>query len=285
MRLKGAETLMCLSLMDEDWDIAIILDACRYDVFKNLHGQYLPEGKLEKRFGASDTFDWLHSVFDGNETHNIIYVSGHPGINGKGVAWGKFDAGEKFYKVYDAWISGWDWRIGSSLPHEVARVAVKAISEYPDRKTIIHFMQPHFPYRKAPCPSTYSDLRGVKRNPRLGFLFERLLRHLIRSSDVNLSRFRITYWKLKKILNLDFLEDLNEIYWREYSIDDLRYFYRDNLEWVLKSVGEIVEEFDNLKITVTSDHGEAFGENGEFFHLYRTRNPVVRLVPFWQNEI
>ena len=270
--------------MDEYWDIAIILDACRYDAFKDLYRRYLPQGKLEARLGASDTFDWLHSVFNGNQTHDIVYVSAHPGINGKGVAWGHFNAKEKFYKVYDAWIDGWDWRIGSSLPDEVARIASEAISEHPDRKIIIHFIQPHFPYRKAPCPSTYSDLRCAKKNPKLGILLERFLRNLMCSFDANFSRLRITYWRLKKILNLGFLEDLNEIYWRKYAIKDLRYFYRDNLKWVLESVREIVKEFNDAKIIITSDHGEAFGENGEFFHLYRTKNPVVRLVPFWQNK-
>jgi hypothetical protein len=271
--------------MDEQWDIAIILDACRYDVFKEVYRKYLPLGKLEKRIGASDTFDWLHLVFNGSGTNNIVYVSAHPGINSKGVVWGGFDAKERFYKVYDAWLSAWNWSIGSSPPDEVTRIAVQAINEYPHRKVIIHFIQPHFPYRKAPCPSTYFDLRCAKRNPELAILLERLLRNLIDSLDINFSRFRIAYWKLKKFLRLNFLEDLNEIYWREYSIEDLRYFYRDNLEWVLESVVDVIKEFDDRKIVITSDHGEAFGENGDFFHLYRTKNPVVRLVPFWQNSV
>lgn len=274
---------MCLSLMKEKWDIAIILDACRYDVFREVYREHLPSGRLEKRLGASDTFDWLHSVFNGDGTNNVIYVSAHPGINSKGFRWGDFDAVERFYKVYDAWSSAWDWSIGTSLPDEVAKVAVQAINEHPDRKTIIHFIQPHFPYRKAPCPSTFSDLRCSRKNPKLGILVERLLRNLMSSLYVDFSRFRGTYWRFKKILNLDFLEDLNEFYWREYDVRDLRRFYRDNLEWVLESVVKIVEEFCDSGIVVTSDHGEAFGENGEFFHVYRTRNPAVRCVPFWRN--
>lgn len=276
---------MCLCLMKEQWDIALVLDACRYDIFEEVHKEYLPSGKLEKRIGASDTFDWLHSVFNGSKTNDMVYVSAHPGINGKGVAWGDFNANERFYKVYDAWLTAWDWNIGSSLPGGVAEVAAKAISHHIDRRVVIHFMQPHFPYRKAPCPSTYFDLRCAKKNSKLAVLLERLLRNVINSLDVNCSRFRIAYWKLKKLLRLNFLEDLNEIYWREYSAEDLRHFYRDNLEWVLDSVVEIVQKFDDRRIVITSDHGEALGERGEFFHLYRTDNPVVRLVPFWHNEI
>jgi hypothetical protein len=141
-------------------------------------------------------------------------------------------------------------------------------------------MQPHFPYRKAPCPAKYSDLRGTRENKKLGTLIERLIRNLTSSRCIDLSRYRTTYWKAKKILNLKFLEDLNEIYWRQYSVEDLRWFYRDNLKWVLESVAKIFEEI-NSRIIITSDHGEAFGENGEFFHVYKTRNRVVRCVPFY----
>lgn len=276
---------MCLSLMEEQWDIAIILDACRYDIFKEAYEQYLPSGKLEKRAGASDTFEWLHTVFNGGRASNIVYVSAHPGINSKGVAWGNFNASERFYRVYDAWLDAWSWRLGSSLPNKVARIAVNAIAEHPKRKVIIHFIQPHFPYRKAPCPSTYFDLRCAKSNPEMAILLERFARNLIKSLDFNFSRFRIAYWKFKKLLRLNFLEDLNEIYWRKYSVDDLKYFYRDNLEWALSSAMQIIERFSDHKIVITSDHGEALGENGEFFHLYKTKNPVVRVVPFWRNNL
>ena len=171
------------------------------------------------------------------------------------------------------------------MPREVAEVASRAIYEHRDRKKIIHFMQPHFPYRKAPCPSTtYSDLKGTRKNQKLGLIAERIMRNLILSLRLNVSGFRTTYWQIKRILRLDFLEDLNELYWREYAVSDLRNFYRDNLEWVLEPVGRIAEEFSDSRIVITSDHGEAFGENGEFFHVYKTRNPVVRCVPFWRNE-
>jgi len=271
---------VCLDLLKEDWDIAVVLDACRYDTFKEIHRQYLPSGRLEKRVGASDTLDWLLSVFNEETGYdNIIYVSAHPGINGRDVAWLSFNANGRFCKVYDAWVSGWDWEIGTTSPSEVVKIAVQARKEYPDKKMLIHFIQPHFPYRKAPRPSTYSDLKGVKGNPKLDYLAQKLFRDL----GLNLSRFRTRYWTARKILNLR-CEDLNEFYWREYAVEGLRGLYRDNLEWVLGYVKKIIKEFDYARIVVTSDHGEALGEHGEFFHLYKTENPAVRLVPFWSYE-
>lgn len=285
MKKSFGEKLLCLSLLKEKWDVAIILDACRYDTFKKVHDEYLPSGRLQRRFGASDTLDWLYSVF-GKDGRNdaIIYVSAHPGINGKGVPWQFFDANEKFYRVYDAWLNGWDRKIGTALPNEVAENAIQARKRHPNKKIIAHFIQPHFPYRKAPCTLAYSDLKGVRMNPKLGVLLERLLRDLISFLNVNFSTFRTKYWAVKRVLNLNFLEDLNEVYWKEYDVEDLRDFYEDNLKWVLGYVKNMVEQLDDAEIVITSDHGEAFGESGDFFHPYKTKNPVVRQVPFWRNK-
>lgn len=267
--------------MKEEWDIAVVLDACRYDSFQKIYKHYLPLGRLEKRFGASDTINWLISVFSEKTwCDNLIYVSAHPGINSRGIPWVYFNANGKFFKVYDAWISGWDPEIGTTLPNEVVKIAAQARKEFPNKKMLIHFVQPHFPYRKAPRPSIqYSDLKGVKCNSKLDFLLQKLFRDL----GINSSRFRTLYWTARKFFNLK-CEDLNEFYWRKYAVEELRIFYRDNLEWVLKYVKKIVEDFNYTRIVVTSDHGEALGEHGEFFHLYKTKNPVVRLVPFWMYE-
>ena len=110
--------------MKEYWDIAVVLGACRNNIFEEVHREHLPFGSLEKRLGASDTFDWLHSAFRGYAANDIVYVSAHPGINAKGVPWGGFNANERFYKVCDVWLSAWDWSVGASLPEEVAKVAV-----------------------------------------------------------------------------------------------------------------------------------------------------------------
>ena len=92
---------MCLGLMEEEWDVAIILDACRYDTFKEVYRKYLPKGKLEKRIGANETLDWLKKNF--NDYHDVVYISGHPGINSFGIPWGGFNARDKFHKVIDVW--------------------------------------------------------------------------------------------------------------------------------------------------------------------------------------
>jgi len=71
---------MCLSLMKEKWDVAIILDACRYDTFLKFHELIGQPTELESRIGATYTLEWLRQVF-GKKKWKVVYVSGHPGIN------------------------------------------------------------------------------------------------------------------------------------------------------------------------------------------------------------
>ncbi|PTD94209.1 hypothetical protein C9439_03940 [archaeon SCG-AAA382B04] len=67
------------NLLDEEWDICIVLDACRYDVFKDLYKEYL-RGELEKRKSkGSNTLSWLKNTFP--KTYNITYVSSNPFIS------------------------------------------------------------------------------------------------------------------------------------------------------------------------------------------------------------
>jgi hypothetical protein len=75
------------------------------------------------------------------------------------------------------------------------------------------------------------------KEPKVGGLAEMLLRRLKSFLRLDVGSSRTLYWRVKKSLRLDFLEDLNEMYWREYPVNDLKRFYSDNLEWVLKTVG------------------------------------------------
>lgn len=58
------------------WDILIILDACRYDFFRKVYGNYLP-GHLKKRKSrGSGTTEWLAKTF--KEVYDITYISANP---------------------------------------------------------------------------------------------------------------------------------------------------------------------------------------------------------------
>lgn len=67
----------------EDWDILIILDACRYDVFEKVHGTYL-DGELKKvRSEGSETREWLKKTWV--DKYDLSYYSANPYVNSLGV--------------------------------------------------------------------------------------------------------------------------------------------------------------------------------------------------------
>ncbi|MFB6295104.1 MAG: hypothetical protein ABEI97_05055, partial [Candidatus Nanohaloarchaea archaeon] len=63
----------------EEWDMLIVLDACRYDTFKELNT--IP-GELKKvKSRATSTPQWLERNFSGDQ-NDIVYAAGNPFVSG-----------------------------------------------------------------------------------------------------------------------------------------------------------------------------------------------------------
>jgi hypothetical protein len=125
--------------LDEDWDTVIVLDACRFDVFKQVYTEFdnLAEGVLEKGYrNESNTLDFVNSEMTGSYNHTIY--SAHPGMNTCHDAFDYF-AGDHFEEVVDLASSAWSEEVGTVKPEEFL--------EYDDfRNSVLWFMQPHSPY-------------------------------------------------------------------------------------------------------------------------------------------
>ncbi len=268
-------------LPEEDWDVAIILDACRYDSFESHYQEYLDGGSLEKRTGGSCTTHWLRKVFR-KKYPEIVYVSGNPWVNSI-TSWNGFEPSSKFGKILDVWKEGWDEEKETIPPEEVTKKAIEAVKNHPKKRVIIHYLQPHYPYLSRKVPSDVQmhfdgiegrDGRSKDKFSKFSdFISERLERILGRE----------TFWKFRDYLDIrtDYIE---EYLWRTFNGEELEELYKQNLERVLGEVETLLDHLEG-KIVVTSDHGEALGENGDFFHPYGTKNPAVREVPYWETKI
>src|SRR6056297_1717045 len=65
-----------IDIFSEDWDNFVILDACRYDIFRNQ--SELP-GHLESRTSkGSSTVEFLKANFDGRDLRDTVYVTANP---------------------------------------------------------------------------------------------------------------------------------------------------------------------------------------------------------------
>jgi hypothetical protein len=126
-----------IDIFAEDWDNLIILDACRYDEFERR--STLP-GRTESRISRGSTSsEFIRGNFTEKTLHDVVYVSAN-GWYAKlkdniGTDIHTFEFVER-----DA-MGGL-----TSRPETVAAAARDAAETYPNKRLIVHFMQPHQPY-------------------------------------------------------------------------------------------------------------------------------------------
>jgi len=131
-----------LGFFERDWDNLVLLDACRYDAFAAVSD--LP-GDLESRHtNSSSTIEFLKRYVDGRDLTDTVYVTANPQHYRKS----KRDyISSEFHDVIEVWQEdGWDDSFRTVRPETVADAAERAAAQYPNKRLLIHFMQPHYPY-------------------------------------------------------------------------------------------------------------------------------------------
>lgn len=265
--------------LDEDWDFLIILDACRYDYFKEIYRDYLPAGKFEKVLSpASHTDEWVKKVFS-DIYDDIVYISANPFINSKGI---KGFNPKKFFKVIDVWYDGWDENCNTVPPDKVNEATLNAVRKYINKRFIIHYMQPHAPYLSL------RDLGGgdisADRSCRVvGKKIEKIhpkirdiLDYLYIKQD-NLLKRRGIAWKFAQSLGLPPLDPMDAAL-RVAGQDGLKQAYKENLREVLKCINLLLQTISG-KIIIIADHGELLGEGGDYSHRMGYHVPLLIEVP------
>lgn len=138
-------------IWSRNWKYLVVLDACRYDYFERIYKEFpmLKQGRLMKVISPGPTTtEWLIQTFRNRECKDIVYISANPYINSKGIAYGGFNPRKHlhFFKIIDVWDWGWDESLGTVHPKEVNKAAIIASRLYKDKRFIIHYLQPHYPY-------------------------------------------------------------------------------------------------------------------------------------------
>ena len=142
-----------VDVFDEDWDNLVILDACRYDLFEAEHD--LP-GRLEaRRSRGSSTVEFLKANFDERDLEDIVYVTANPQLY-------RHDSiTPSLHATINVWQEkGWNSDYRTVLPETLTEHARKAASEYPDKRLVVHYIQPHYPFI-GPTGQEHFDLDSL----------------------------------------------------------------------------------------------------------------------------
>ena len=128
-----------VDIFAEDWDNLIILDACRYDMF----AEYNPlPGKLESRQSrGSATVEFLRGNVDGTDLRDTVYVTANPKLTEH-----EETINASFHNVVDVWVDGWDDERRTVLPETTTEYAIEAAEQYPNKRLLVHYVQPHYPF-------------------------------------------------------------------------------------------------------------------------------------------
>ncbi|WP_255212544.1 LTA synthase family protein [Halorubrum sp. CBA1229] len=234
--------------MSEDWDNLILLDACRFDQFERLN---TINGDLQTRTSlGSGTPEFLTKNFEGTTHHDTVYITANPMYRTKSLK-------DVFHEVIDVWGSEWDDQQKTVRPEKMAEATLEAYEEFPGKRIISHFMQPHYPF-------IGDSAREIGDHAGYEWAYRR-----VQGEDA--TRDHSTIWALLDEGKVDV-----EAVWRAYD---------ENLEIALPHVERLVNTFDE-KVVVTSDHGNLVNERITPFgkrvsgHPIETYTDELRKVPW-----
>jgi len=145
-----------VDIFEKDWDTLLILDGCRYDYFADLVSEYDIGGTLDSRISrGSATPEFLRGNFHGKTLHDAVYVTASTMLYQEGVFDDVVDV--EFHDTVDVWADSIDYGVDGVPPGPVARHTREAAEAYPNKRLLVHYMQPHAPYIEEKGQETFPD--------------------------------------------------------------------------------------------------------------------------------
>lgn len=243
---------------DEDWDLLVILDACRVDVLEDVADNYDFIETVGSRWSVgSHSHEWLTQTFSedyAEEIADTAYISGNGHTHGTFVkreyppdetvpfCWPNWRSArtEDFGQLDMLWETAHQDELGVP-PRAITDRTVEVAREPDYDRLIAHYMQPHIPY--------IAGALAEDRSP----------------TDVEAKG-----WKLVESGDADH--------------DEVWQLYEDNLRLVLDEVELLLENVNAEKVVVTADHGNAFGEYSIYGHPEGMPLPTVKKVPWMETS-
>lgn len=234
-----------VDVVDESWDVLVVLDACRADLFEEVADLDEYDSFTVRKSAGSATDEWAKANFEGQAQTDTVYVSGNPVVS----RWVQ----TAFAQFIEVWRDNFDPELGTVPAELVTEAAIDAYEANPEKRLIVHYLQPHYPFVKDP------ELRFTR--------FEG-------TDEVTVSDARSGASDVWEAVGLGLVEP--ETVWAA---------YRRNLEYVLDAIEPLLEAVSG-RIVITSDHGNVLGERARpiplklYGHPSGVHHPALRSVPW-----
>lgn len=244
-------------IWEKDWNILCVLDGCRLDLmYEYLDGPTEIDVKEvdSLRSVGSMSPEWLGNTFNpkyAKKMEKTAYISGNPWTANEEAEHEHLPLSDEDFGYFEeAWRANWSDETGMDIstvpPEPLTDSAMAVLEEESPEYLIVHYMQPHEPFRSR--PSWFS-------NSSKGIDLDR---------DLNGSK-KSSIWHRNRNGEIDSQE--------------LWDAYKDNLEWVMEDIHRFANSI-NDDIVLTADHGNAMGEWGVYGHPSGSPISELRDVPW-----
>lgn len=244
-------------IWDRNWEVLVVLDACRVDLMAEVTPEYdwIDDEAGSMKSVAGYSREWMVRTFgryaSAADLRRTGYISGNPWTLG---AFDDTGIPDRLGYFDEPWRYAWDGDFGTILPKPITEQGVAAWRRRADLgidRLVLHYMQPHIPFVHPDAPvglhEGFEPLilgRGEPTGPK--DLWAR-----VRDGEVG-----------------------RDAAWRGYRL---------NLRFVLDALeGTLLRNLD-AGVVLTSDHGNAIGEWGFYGHG-EVLVPVVKQVPWVRTE-
>lgn len=237
LRMERIKKQEITAISDREWDNLIILDAARHDTYCETIN---PEAK-SRITAESHSKGFIRENFSEGDWSDTVVITANPFYNEEEFRelTGK-NPEEKFETIFQVWKTDWNEEKETVMPQKIIERTKTAEKLFPNKKKIIHFMQPHYPFIDSELENSgFGDALIEDQNEDVW----------TKAEQKNLSHSKVVkeYKKNHKIL--------------ENHLNELKRFLKG-------------------KTIITADHGNLLGERGFYGHPGGSNLEALRKVPW-----
>jgi hypothetical protein len=138
------------NIYDDEWDLLIVVDACRLDLMQEVAPKYSYAQHVASRWSLdSTTALWMQRTFKTQDTSETTYICSNP------FSEECLDA-ERFADLQEVWKNVWS-EPGTVPPRPVTDTTIESMRNRRTSRTIAHYLQPHCPFITRPELSAGKD--------------------------------------------------------------------------------------------------------------------------------